>query len=259
MASESLYPPLEDEECASGTLSIPPRPPKVPSSINQSVEENAPLIIHSEVVTQEITETTDKKGLIMSMVILLLSIPALIGAWCWPALVIGLISGTVTAAARVLGHYISFGVTATMMIGVNSYILYCCMTKRRKQPFCKKYDHWSWPSLLLYSSWQILPDICYKTSIFGNLDLGLEVQNTDRIAQLKRWSVCLFLVCSLLWSRHTQVSSCYSLELCGMQILSPNWNRSNGNGMNSVYALDQRRCNGEILPQMRNHYFLMKF
>jgi len=139
MASESLYPPLEDEECASGTWSIPPRPPKVPSSINQSVEENAPLIIHSEVVTQEITETTDKKGLIMSMVILLLSIPALIGAWCWPALVIGLISGTVTAAARVLGHYISFGVTATMMIGVNSYILYCCMTKRRKQPFCKKY------------------------------------------------------------------------------------------------------------------------
>jgi len=136
MAS-SLYPSIqEDEECSNGTWSIPPRAPK---ASNESVEETTSLIKHSEVITQEITETTDKKGLIMSMVILILSIPALIGAWCWPALVIGLISGTVTAAARALGHYISFGVTATMMICVNAYILYCCMTKRRKQSFCKKY------------------------------------------------------------------------------------------------------------------------
>jgi len=76
--------------------------------------------------------------------------------------------------------------------------------------------------LLLCSSWLISPDICCKISTFGNLDLGLEVLNIDRIAQLKQSSVFLLLVCSLLSSRLTQVSSCYSLEPCGTQILSPN-------------------------------------
>jgi len=126
----------EEGECTNGAWSAPPRPPKI-TSINATVEEKTPLLSTS--TTPGVTETTDKKGLIMSIVILLLSIPALIGAWCWPALVIGLISGTVTAAARALGHYISFGVTAAMMIGVNAYILYCCLTKRKKQAFCKKY------------------------------------------------------------------------------------------------------------------------
>jgi len=53
--------------------------------------------------------------------------------------VIGLISGTITAAARVLGHYISFGVTLAMMIGVNIYIFYCGLTKRRGQSFWKRF------------------------------------------------------------------------------------------------------------------------
>jgi len=44
--------------------------------------------------------------------------------------VIGLLSGAVTAAARSLGHYISCGVTATMMIGVNVYIGYKCRQRK---------------------------------------------------------------------------------------------------------------------------------
>jgi len=82
-------------------------------------------------------EVVDRRGLIMSFIILLLSIPALIGAWCWPALVIGLLSGAVTAAARSLGHYISFGVTLTMMIGINIYIAY--KSQNRKRPHWVKY------------------------------------------------------------------------------------------------------------------------
>jgi len=66
----------------------------------------------------------DRRSLCISMLTLALSIPALIGAWCWPALVIGLVSGTVTAAARKTGHWISFFITLTMMILVNSFIIY---------------------------------------------------------------------------------------------------------------------------------------
>jgi len=51
--------------------------------------------------------------------------------------VIGLLSGAVTAAARSLGHYISCGVTGTMMIGVNIYIFYKC--RQRKGSHWKKY------------------------------------------------------------------------------------------------------------------------
>jgi len=140
MASDSLNPsPEVEEECTNWSL-----PPKqgIKGSINitNDLEALAPLIPAKDVQSKEDKEeSTDKKGLIMSFVILLLSIPALIGAWCWPALVIGLISGTITAAARVLGHYISFGVTLSMMIGVNIYIFYCGLTKRRGQSFWKRF------------------------------------------------------------------------------------------------------------------------
>jgi len=78
---------------------------------------------------------TDKKGLIISIIILLGSIPALIGAWCWPALVIGLLSGTASAASRALGHKISLSVTGSMMVLMNAYMLYCAITKRRGVPY----------------------------------------------------------------------------------------------------------------------------
>jgi len=50
--------------------------------------------------------------------------------------VIGLLSGAVTAAARSLGHYISFAVTLSMMIGVNAYIFH--KSRQRKGTFFHK-------------------------------------------------------------------------------------------------------------------------
>jgi len=38
--------------------------------------------------------------------------------------VIGIVGGTVTAAARQTGHYISFAVTLAMMLGLTAYIYY---------------------------------------------------------------------------------------------------------------------------------------
>jgi len=73
----------------------------------------------------------DKKGLIISLITLILSIPALLGAWCWPALIIGLLSGSASAAARVLGHEISFGITAAILILLNIYMIWSIRKYRR--------------------------------------------------------------------------------------------------------------------------------
>jgi len=48
-----------------------------------------------------------------------------------------LLSGAVTAAARSLGHYISFGVTLSMMLGINAYIAY--KSRTRTGPHWNKY------------------------------------------------------------------------------------------------------------------------
>jgi len=61
-------------------------------------------------------------------------------------LIIGLISGAVTAGARRLGHYISFGITGGLMLGLNIYILYCCIAKRRKLPPFSRFG----PSILCF-------------------------------------------------------------------------------------------------------------
>jgi len=78
-----------------------------------------------------------QKTLCISIFTLLMSIPALIGAWCWPALVIGLISGGVSAGARKLGHWISFGITLFMMILVNCFIYWSLKNRNRRKGFCQ--------------------------------------------------------------------------------------------------------------------------
>jgi len=90
--------------------------------------EASPLIKDSE---NGQPKEVSKAGLIISFIILLGSIPALIGAWCWPAIVIGLLSGVASAAARQLGHIISLCVTGALMIAVNIYMFYCAQKKRK--------------------------------------------------------------------------------------------------------------------------------
>jgi len=98
--------------------------------------EKAPLIKKGQEETppepkDEEEPVGDRKGLIISIVTLVGSIPALIGAWCWPALVIGLLStGAVASSARATGHYISFAITGALMIGINLYMLYGAIKKR---------------------------------------------------------------------------------------------------------------------------------
>jgi len=82
-------------------------------------------------------EKESRKTLCISIFTLMMSIPALIGAWCWPALVIGLISGTVSASARKLGHWISFAITLLMMVLVNCFIFWSLKNRNRRRGFCQ--------------------------------------------------------------------------------------------------------------------------
>jgi len=109
-------------------------PPKEPCTTwEDDGDEDSPLVKEPTMASKDPEDPSaqiDKRGIIVSFVLLILSVPALIGAWCWPALVIGLISGTVTAAARALGHFISFGITGALMIAVNIYMYWSARKKR---------------------------------------------------------------------------------------------------------------------------------
>jgi len=119
---------LEDEDC--NTWGPPPQ-----GSGNQDFgakkDLETPLLNDGEEEEKE-----SRKTLCISIFTLLMSIPALIGAWCWPALVIGLISGSVSAGARKLGHWISFGITLLMMVLVNCFIFWSLKNRSKRKGFC---------------------------------------------------------------------------------------------------------------------------
>jgi len=97
-----------------------------------------------------------RRSLIVSILTLLLSIPALIGAWCWPALVVALVSGSVSAAARSLGHLISLIITILMMAVVNGFMVY---TLKNRDPSRGKCFYYGPLALTLTATPLILADI----------------------------------------------------------------------------------------------------
>jgi len=117
---------VEGDDC--NTWGPGPQAKQQPGAMGNLQE---PLLAEGEEPVKE-----SKKTLCISIFTLLMSIPALIGAWCWPALVIGLISGTVSASARKLGHWISFAITLFMMLLVNSFIFWSLKNRSRSRGFC---------------------------------------------------------------------------------------------------------------------------
>ena len=107
-----------------------------------------------DITNQENTEETSKKSLCFSITMLILSIPALIGSWCWPSVVIGIISGSVSAASRRLGHYISFSVTLTLMLIFLSYMIYKSKTKNGS-----KYNKYGPIVMLIFAIFFIMADL----------------------------------------------------------------------------------------------------
>ena len=78
-------------------------------------------------------ERGDQTSVVVAVCTLLVSVPALIGMWCWPALVIPLLGGTVTSASRHTSHYINLGIDLVMLAGVTAYIWYEGCTKRQRR------------------------------------------------------------------------------------------------------------------------------
>jgi hypothetical protein len=49
-------------------------------------------------------EVVEKRSLLASIFVLLISIPALVGSWCWPVLVAGLLGMVVSDTAETFAH-----------------------------------------------------------------------------------------------------------------------------------------------------------
>jgi len=77
----------------------------------------------------------DKKPLYISIFILLICIPSLIGARCWSILMIRLIGGN-TSVDHKLGHKISFAITFTLVVLVNCFIFRNRKSRSRRRGFC---------------------------------------------------------------------------------------------------------------------------
>lgn len=61
-----------------------------------------------------------------------------LSAGCWPALLVSLVSGTVSAAARTLGHWISFGLTLGLMALVWGFTFYSRRNRLSYKPWWRR-------------------------------------------------------------------------------------------------------------------------
>lgn len=73
------------------------------------------------------------------ILILLLSIPAIIGAWCWPTLVLGLLNIGESAIAWQLGHSITMILTLLLVISFWLYLFLKRNTRKGKYKYFPLY------------------------------------------------------------------------------------------------------------------------
>jgi hypothetical protein len=115
--------------CVDGSWEYPPRNKSSADSENHSLLGKPAL----DGAPEETNSATW-----VSILTLLLSIPALIGGWCWPAIVLPLLGGIVTDASRALSHYVSFGVTVVFMIFLVLYTGHKAKKRAMRYPGCWK-------------------------------------------------------------------------------------------------------------------------
>jgi len=82
-------------------------------------------------------EVVEKRSLVVSILILIFSVPALVGSWCWPVLLASFLGFVVSDAAETFAHSLSFGVTFAAITNVAQYIWWKC--KPRKGTHFEKY------------------------------------------------------------------------------------------------------------------------
>jgi len=103
----------------------------------ENIEDlESPLIskLHKLSIVQK--PNPDKKPLYITIIILLICIPSLIGACCWSILMGRLIGGTTSTVDHKLAHQIYLAITFTFVILVNCFIFRNRKSRCRSKGFC---------------------------------------------------------------------------------------------------------------------------
>jgi len=121
-------PLMEDDlDCADGVWSRPPPSNQIQGAVTLKVGDDKNNNSNNKIKNNN---TTDKKPIIVALLSVLISLPALIGAWCWPLLIATLLGVATSTASRSFAHAITFGITLAILSNLSQYVYHKC-TKRR--------------------------------------------------------------------------------------------------------------------------------
>jgi len=113
-----------EDDCADGLWSRPSQPPSLQVQVDVTTT-------HTQVKESPATpEDFDKKSIIIAFLSLFISIPALIGSWCWPLLLATILGVAATAASRSFAHTITFGITVAILSNLAQYVYHKCSTRK---------------------------------------------------------------------------------------------------------------------------------
>jgi len=115
----------EEEECNTWEM-----PPKDSTELLYAEEKGEPGTVSNALAPNE------KSGLLVAIFSILISIPALVGSWCWPLLVASILGIASSATARAFSHALTWGVTLALLSNIAQFIFHKC-GKRNGRHFHK--------------------------------------------------------------------------------------------------------------------------
>ena len=123
VTSYGTHEDTNDEDCVGGVWGMPP---PMKGKDGKKIDF---------VKTEE--ERSPVAATVTSFVTLLISIPALVGSWCWPILLAGLFGFVASETAKNFAHSITWGVNLAVLTNLTQYIC----TQQAKKTWKK--THWS--------------------------------------------------------------------------------------------------------------------
>lgn len=110
-------------------------------------------LINEKPTKQFEDEKSKKYGLWASIATTALSIPALIGGWCWPAIVLPLLDISISTAARHTAHLVTLLLDIVLIGALAVYVTYRAKSRSANPSWFQKWG----PTILV---WAALPLIC---------------------------------------------------------------------------------------------------
>jgi len=138
-----------EEDCEGGVWARPPTSkttvgasniPSSSNSINNIDDENTVLIAKTASSEENpMSPQESNKPLFISIFTVLISIPALVGSWCWPILLGSIIGVAVSGAAATFAHAITFAITLAILTNLSQYHFWKCQTRTSDRGHFYKY------------------------------------------------------------------------------------------------------------------------